>query len=392
MQAPKMEKRPAGMGDLAYVERLRAAGPAVDRLGFLWTFSHADLLACVDPQTTRQVEMEKMAALGVVAGPVYDYFANALLFANGEVHARRRGPLAKTFAFPVVGAMRGEVRRTAEALIRPWLGREVDFLGEIAGRLPALIVARIIGAPEADIPYFAALVHDAMAALARLTGVAEEEARLGELTDYVGRLLAERGAARRDDFLSAYAARAAEAGMSEAEAQAQIVAVILAGSDTTRMALASTLAQLLLHPEQWAAFIAAPKEMKAAVAAEGLRFDPVVGALPRVATAAFRLGEIKVVPGVVLAPSVIGALRDPAVYAAPERFDIRRTDHPRLHPVFGAGAHRCLGEALARVELEEALAALAVLAPNARLVGPPPELRGLSGARSIDRMRVVLGS
>ncbi len=390
MQAPAMERRPEGMDDLAYVERLRAAGPAFDRHGFLWTFSHADLLACVDPQATRQVEMEKMAALGITAGPVYEYFANALLFANGPAHARRRGPLARAFAFPVVAAMRGEIRAAAEALIRPWLGSEVDFLGEIAARLPALIVARILGAPEADIPYFSALVYDAMAALSRLSGVPEEEARLGELTDYVDRLLAARRMAPGEDFLSGYVAGAKAAGMSTAETRAQIVAVILAGSDTTRMALSSTFAQLLLHPGQWAAFTADPEGLKAAVAAEGLRFDPVVGALPRVATAAFRLGEVDVAPEVVLAPSVIGALRDPEVYVAPERFDIFRTDHPRYHPVFGAGAHRCLGEALARVELEEALAALATLAPGAALAGPPPRLRGLAGARSIDRMAAAL--
>lgn len=390
MRAPDMMKRPKGMGDPEYIERLRAGGPAFDRNGFLWCFSHADLLACVDPATTRQIELEKMAAMGVSAGPVYDYFANALLFANGAAHARRRGPLVRAFAFPVMAAMRPHVRRVAETLIRPHVGSEVDFLAEIAGPLPARIVAGIIGAPDADIPYFSALVHDAMKALSRLSGVPAEEAKLGELSDYVEGLLADRRAAPKDDFLTSYAANAETAGMSAAEARAQIVAVILAGSDTTRMALCSTFAQLLLHPDQWAAFRADPEGLKAAVAAEGLRFDPVVGSLPRVAMTDLQLGGTEVSAGTVLAPSVIGALRDPAVYAHPDQFDIRRTDHPRYHPVFGAGAHRCLGEALARIELEEALAALATIAPGAALIGDPPRLFGLTAARSIDRMEARL--
>ena len=388
--ARPLQKRPDGMGDLDYVERLREAGPGTDRYGFLWTFSHEHLLACVDPGVTRQVEMEKMAAMGLTSGPIYEYFANSLLFANGEVHARRRGPLARTFAFPAMAALRTEVRAAAEALIRPHLGGEVDFLARIAGPLPAGVVGRILGAPEADIPHFSALVYDAMTALSRLAGVSAEEARLGELASYVEGLLADRRADPRDDFLSAYAAAAEEGEMSRAETRAQIVAVILAGSDTTRMALSSTLSQLLQNPEQWARFVVDPEAMKAQVAAEGLRFDPVVGSLPRVATAAFELDGVEVKAGTVLAPSVIGALRDPAVYAAPARFDVRREDHPRYHPVFGAGAHRCLGEALARIELEEALAALAALSDDAALVGAPPTLRGLSGARSIDAMRVRL--
>lgn len=388
--APLMRKRPKGMGDLDYVELLRADGPALDPNGFLWCFSHEHLLACVDPQTTRQVELEKMAALGLTSGPVYDYFANALLFANSVAHARRRGPLAKAFAFPAMAALRPMVRETAVALIRPHIGGEVDFLDEIAGPLPARIVAGIIGAPEGDIPYFSTLVYDAMAALSRLTGRPEDEAGLGELSAYVETLLEARRRHPGDDFLSDYVRAAASAGMDGAEARAQIVAVILAGSDTTRMALCSTFAQLLAHPAQWEAFCADPEGMKGDVAAEGLRFDPVVGSLPRVASSAFGLGDVSIAPGTVLAPSVIGALRDPAVYAAPGVFDIHRTDHPRYHPVFGAGAHRCLGEALARIELEEALAALATLAPDAHVLGDPPRLRGLSAARSIDRMEARL--
>ena len=59
--------------------------------------------------------------------------------------------------------------------------------------------------------------------------------------------------------------------------------------------------------------------------------------------------------GTPIAVSLLSALRDPDVYAEPERFDIARTDHPRWHPIFGGGAHRCVGEALAKAEMEETL-------------------------------------
>ncbi|MEM1162103.1 MAG: cytochrome P450, partial [Pseudomonadota bacterium] len=178
--------------------------------------------------------------------------------------------------------------------------------------------------------------------------------------------------------------------LSEIEARVQITSVILAGSDTTRMALCSTISQLLQHPDQWAAFCADPDVLKKQVAAEGLRYDPVIGSLPRVAAEDFAMDGVDIARGTVLAPIVLAALRDPAVYEEPGLFNIWREDHPRYHPIFGAGAHRCLGEALARAELEEALAALATLTPELSLAGPPPVLRGVSGARTIDQMRVRL--
>ena len=80
----------------------------------------------------------------------------------------------------------------------------------------------------------------------------------------------------------------------------------------------------------------------------------------------------------------------PDVYASPDAFNIWRTDHPKWHLIFGAGAHRCLGEALARVELEAVLCEIAQIAPDIELIGDPPRIKGLSAIRRIDRMEVRL--
>ena len=389
---PRVEKRPEGQSDHDFVETWRARGPmAVDRYGFFWTFSHAQMLACTDPATTRQVETETVRVRGITEGPIFRYFDNALLFANGRVHQARRRPLARTFAFKLMEGMRGAAREVTEGLVRPRLGEEIDFLGEVAGPLPARIIAAILGIPDADVPWFSTRVYSAMRTLSLRSDevLAEAGASLAELDDYVDRLLDARRAAPREDFLTDYARGVADSGLSADEVRAQITSVILAGADTTRMALCSTLSQLLRRPEQWRALCEDPDGLKRGAAAEGLRFDPVIGSLPRVAIREFELSGVRVPEGTVLAPLVIAALRDPAVYAEPGRFDILRDDHPRYHPVFGAGAHRCLGEALARAELEEALAVLAREAPGSELVRAPV-LRGLSGARGIDAMRVRL--
>jgi hypothetical protein len=88
---------------------------------------------------------------------------------------------------------------------------------------------------------------------------------------------------------------------------------------------------------------------------------------------------------------MLSVLRDEEVYAEPERFDITRTDHPKWHPIFGAGAHRCVGEALARAELEETLATIARLAPKTTLVGAFPKLMP-QPVRQVDQMRVAFAA
>ena len=83
----------------------------------------------------------------------------------------------------------------------------------------------------------------------------------------------------------------------------------------------------------------------------------------------------------------MSAMRDERVFRAPDTFDIFRDDRQRWHLVFGGGAHRCLGEALARIKLEAGLAALAARVPRLRLSGPPPEVRGHISVRRIGDMR-----
>lgn len=391
---PLFPERDKSIDDHAYLKQVMQLGPLVrDSFFGVHTFSHRHMLAMLNDDLTRQLETEGIDLIGIGAGAIRDFFANVMLFSNGEVHRNRRAPLARAFAFPIVKAMRADIRRTAEAIIQPLLGKgEIDFLDQIAGPMPARIIAPILGVPEADIPLFTRLVYSSIRVLSsRSRGVFEAaEQDLGKLNDYVADVLADRQRAPQDDFLSAYLDRVKDSPLDPLEVRIQIVGLILAGSDTTRSAIATSFARLLEDPAQWAGFRADPEGLKADAASEGLRFDPVVGSLSRIAVKDLVLEGTRIPAGSVLSLSMLAAMRDPLIYADPDRFDMRRKDHPGLHPAFGGGGHRCLGEALARVELEETLAALAALAPKARLAGPVPVLRGLSGVRGINGLTVVL--
>ncbi len=349
-------------------------------------------LETIVSDVTRQMENETLMMQGVTSGPIWDLRANSILFANGDAHRRRRQPLARTFAFKLMEGMRPKAAAVATELVSERMGAgDVDFLGEISANIPARIIADILGIPHSDLPYFQGLVENAVGTLGFFDQAlrSKYESDIVEFDAYVGKLLDDRRKSPRGDFLSEFAAATKEAGeLTEAEIRADVIALIVAGSDTTKNSIAMTLNLLLEHPDQWAKLKADPDGMKKGAAAEGLRYEPVALGVPRFSIAPFELDGYDIEPNRIVIFSIVSACRDPEVYTNPEAFDIGRTDHPRWHFAFGGGAHRCLGEALARVEIEETLAAIAKLAPSTRVTGSRPAMKA-APIRAVDQMRVA---
>jgi cytochrome P450 len=214
------------------------------------------------------------------------------------------------------------------------------------------------------------------------------EAAVRDLISYAYGLLESRRATPANDFLSSYVAALDESEkLSAIETVIQIITLILGGSDTTRAAMVIQTALLLQHRNQWDAVCRDFALVPGAVA-ESLRYEPSVGSFMRVTLEDIELDGWVIPANKMLSLSTLSAMRDPTLYAAPDTFDIRRTDHPRKHMVFGMGAHRCLGEVLAAVELEEGLAALAARIPEMFLDGAPPHIHGSGGIRTVDDFRV----
>lgn len=376
----------------AYLREIRAKAPlARTPMGIVLALRHRHL-ELVTSDATRQLETETKVMQGITSGPIWDLTTTGMLFANGETHQRRRAPVARTFAFKLMDAMRPKAAALAAELIEPRIGQgPIDFVNEIAAQIPARIIAEILGIPRSDLPVFMQWIADTAASLGFIDPNQRQqiETSLVAFNAYVGDLLNNRRATPKDDFLSDYVdATARDGELSEAEIRTQVLGLILAGSDTTRGSLCLTLAHLLQHPDQWRAFCADPDGMKKGVVAEGLRFDPIVSGVPRVALRDLEVDGYLVPAGTPIAVSLLSALRDPEIYADPDSFDITRTDHPRWHPIFGGGAHRCVGEALAKAEMEETLATIARLAPNTELIGAVP--RPSPGAiRQVGAMQVA---
>jgi cytochrome P450 family 103 len=330
--------------------------------------------------STRQLEDEKLLSLGIHDGALYDIFANTMLLSNGAAHRRRRTPVSRAFAFRLITQLRPRIRAIAYDLIdRSVVRNEMNFLDNYAILIPGRIICEIIGVGAADIPR----IMRRSRSLARgvsfsftAADIHEMEVAARELSDYLRNHLAACRSAPRDDFLTSYMkSMDLDGALSSYEILSQLVTLIIAGSDTTRAGVALTVMLLLQHREQWDAVCRDAALIPDAVS-EALRFDPPVGSIPRFTLRNISLNGCLVPAGRVLSLSTMSAMRDSALYSYPDCFNIRRKDHTRQHLVFGCGPHRCLGEALARAELEEGLAALTHRLPKLRLAGEAPVVRG----------------
>lgn len=395
-QIPKMTNYDESADDHAFLRIYRdMSAIAISPAGFPIALRHSVIASLSDPATTRQLGTESIQQQGITTGPIYELFSRSMLFSNDDLHKKRRSPVSRTFAFKLMEGMRGEVSRLAGDIVMAANGQgELDFLDAFAGEIPARIIAQILGLPESEMRSFRKLVYSVTRAFKMgfdQSQRAEIERDIDLLLAEVDRLLDERKEEPRDDFLSGLVVDAEERfELSLDDLRWQVVTLIIGGSDTTRLALCSTLALLLSHPQQWQAFCQDPEGLKKQVVQESLRFEPPIASFARVPLKDIELDGVVLPAGLPVSLCLLSAMRDERVYADPFTFDIFRGDHPRWHPAFGTGAHRCLGEALARAELEECLAAIARLAPNTRLV-QAPAVRGLTGIRRINQMRVVFG-
>ena len=393
-EMPQFPMKFGAQTDQEYLETCRGISPVMrDRYGCITTFSMANLLLLLDDRFSRQVELEGLQASGVKDGPAYDFVRRVLLFSNGQTHRTRRGPLTRTFAQPLMRALRPQVAARVDTMVSDMVRQgQADFIDALAGPLPAATIASIIGAPEEDSLQFSNWAYAASKGMGICT--AEERKRadvaLVELTDYIEALLARRRARPEEDFLTSYLDKVEGGPMDADEIRTQIVGLVIAGSDTTRGSLTATVSHLMQNRDQWDLLVADPETHAPGAVSEGLRFDPIIGSLARITVEDIELEGYAIPKGRLVTPSMIAALRDPAVYADPNRFDITRTDHPRHHAVFGGGPHRCLGEVLARIELEEALKSLARKAPDLRVDGKPGALSGFSATRMVKSMNVTI--
>ncbi|MFF7588664.1 cytochrome P450 [Kitasatospora purpeofusca] len=282
-------------------------------------------------------------------------------------HARQRRMLTGEFLVKRVEELRPEIQRIVdEALDRMTAGRTTaDLVTDFALPVPSLVICLLLGVPYEDHDRFQSLSRTM---LSRESTVAQlREAQEGVL-EYLRDLTTRKRAQPEDDVLSRLAARD---DLSAEDAAAMGVLLLVAGHETTANMIALSTALLLDHPEQIPG-LADPATLPGAVE-ELLRLLTIVHTgLPRVALEDVELGGVTVRAGEGVMAMLSTANRDEAVFGGAGR---RATDELDLHRdarrqlAFGFGVHQCLGQPLARAELQIALETLFRRLPGLRPAG-----------------------
>jgi cytochrome P450 PksS len=298
-----------------------------------------------------------------------------MLVKDGREHHRLRVPGNHAFTPSALGRWQPVIERVVDDLLDAALPRgRMDLIGDLAGPMPAIVMAELFGIPPRDRSTF----HGWSAAIARFFGGAvgdtEGAARAAneatvQQEGYFRALLEERRRRPGDDLMSLLLEGQAEGRLTAAEVCSQCILLLIAGHLTTTDQLGNTVLALLNNPEQLDRLRADPTLVRSAVE-EGLRYDGAVQFLQRIAREDLRLRDQTIRRGELLYLSLGSANRDPAVFAEPDRFDVGRPDN--RHLAFGAGPHSCLGMTLARRELEVALERLVRRAPRLRFDAERP--------------------
>jgi cytochrome P450 len=290
----------------------------------------------------------------------------SILTMEGTGHARLRRLVAPAFTPSAANRLRPTMRAVVSELVERVVERgESELVADVCEPYPIPIICELLGAPPEDWKLFSAWATDIFRIFNN--NLAEDlpliELAGEELTEYVSAMITERRADPRDDLLSDLIA-VEEAGdrLSTDEMAMLAQAVLMAGTDTTRNQLACSVALFTEHPDQWALLAERP-ELATRAVEESMRYLGAVRGTARFASEDIVYRDVLFPQGTLVATSLAGANRDPEAFDDPNVFDITR-ERGTVQMTFGAGIHFCMGAALARAELQEALPLLARRMPG----------------------------
>lgn len=287
-------------------------------------------------------------------------------------HTRIRLQIARHLTPRRAETMRPIVEQRTNELIDGFAGTgAIDLVASLAHPLPALTMFAFLGFDESDTPQLKSWCNDKLEMVwGRPSPDYQRSAAQSMSTywayceNYVQRRKDERGG----DFTSALLQQRKDGsdGLTDEEITSVVFALSFAGHETTTNLIGNAAIQLLSRPELWRRVTAELGLLEKCID-ETLRFDSSVIAWRRQTTREVTLGGVVLPAGARLMLALGSANRDASRFAHPDEFDPSRPD-ARAQLSFGKGAHFCLGQHLARVEVSIVLRLLRERLSNLRLV------------------------
>ncbi|MCP3013904.1 cytochrome P450 [Nocardiopsis dassonvillei] len=333
-----------------------------------------------DPRFTRRLDAEDAARVSASAtGGVFNSDLAAAVPDSGEEHRQWRRLVGKWFTARRMNALRPGIEAMADRLVDGMVerGHPADLRADLAFPLPVWVICDMLGVPDSDRDRFSHW-SDALLNLTRYTQEEMDRAQ-AEFLAYMGGHVEAKRAEPREDLISSLITETAEAGydLPTSALVATSMGLLVAGHETTANMIGKMVAMLLDDRSRWERLLADRTLVRSAVE-EALRFDANSGlGLPRYITEETEIGGATVPAGTTVMCSMGAANRDESAFENADEMDLGRVPNPHLG--FGAGAHSCLGQALARTELQAVLDVLLRRLPALELAVPAAELRRLDG-------------
>ena len=325
-------------------------------------------------------------------GAVRQWLAARFTQNDGAKHKEKRKVVHGFFTPKAMESWRPLVRQTVNALLDDLQGSgQLDMMRDFASPLTYSIIAGLMDIPESD----RAFVKELSSQMCGFDGNDPNRVRnfaegVQAVTDYLEPIVAERMREPGDDLLSVICRGEIMGAYTRDEVLANALLLLVAGHETTNDLIANGVLAFSQHPDQLEMLRADPDGHIVDAVEEILRYDSPLKSVQRIATQDIemedgqRVGKDDRVRWV-----ISSANRDPLIFNDPDDLDISRNPNP--HVAFGSGVHHCLGATLARLEGQEAFAALAQRFEGFQLEADPADLEYLPsvGQRTLLKLPIT---
>ncbi len=307
-----------------------------------------------------------------------------MLMMDPPDHTAFRKLIRSEFTLPSAKLRQDRIQALAKQIVDAVIDKgECDFVADVAGEMPSYVIAELMGLPLEDgreLYKLTEAIHTAPEA--QEPGAAGRA--VGKMFEYATGLIAEKRARPADDLTTRLLACEVDGRkLDDMEFLLFFLLLVDAGGDTTRNLLSGGLLALMENPDQMAWLMADLPARLPSAREELLRWTSPVIYMRRTATHDAKLGDAQILKGQKVVMYFGAANRDPAKFDRPETLDLSRPDNAQL--AFGTGPHGCLGQHIARIEIDAMLSEVLTRMTDFELAAPPEWLASnfISGPRTM---------
>jgi cytochrome P450 len=300
-------------------------------------------------------------------------FKPTLLMLDPPEHGPARRAVVGEFTVKRLASLSARIQEIVDEHLDAMLAspdNTADLVSAFALPVPSLVICELLGVPYDDHDFFQSR---SKTLLSKNSTIDEVTAASDELRNYLDKLITQKEADPTDDLLGRQIRKHREEGTEDHDALVSLgVLLLIAGHETTANMISLGTLALLQRPDQVAELRADPSKTLGAVEELLREFTIAEFVTSRVAVKDTVVGGVEIKEGEGVLTLGNAANHDPDVFTDPYEIDINRG--ARNHIAFGYGAHQCLGQNLARVELQVVFDTLFARVPTLQVAVPVAEL------------------